>query len=79
MDGLVSYGMPKGPKGQKRPADINQLAKAIIEASTEGEKAESPQRKGGLAGGKSRANKLSPAERIEISKKAAKGRWSKKK
>jgi hypothetical protein len=26
--------MPKGPKGQKRPADINQLAKAIVDIAT---------------------------------------------
>lgn len=32
-------------------------------------------RLGGLKGGKARAKKLSPKERIEIAKKAAKARW----
>jgi len=27
-------GMPKGPQGQKRPADMNQLAKAIVDIAT---------------------------------------------
>ena len=36
-------------------------------------------RKGGLLGGKSRASKLSAQRRREISKKAAKARWSKAK
>ena len=26
--------MPKGPKGQKRPADMNQLAEAIVDIAT---------------------------------------------
>jgi hypothetical protein len=32
-------------------------------------------RKGGLKGGKARAEKLSPAKRKAIAKKAAKARW----
>lgn len=36
----------------------------------------SGQRKGGLKGGKARADKLSPDERSEIAKKAAKERWN---
>ena len=39
-----------------------------------GKKADS--RKGGLVGGKARADKLTPEERSEIAKKAAKKRWS---
>ena len=53
----------------KRPRDTNQLAKLIVdlatgEASEEDvpEKAEGQQR-GGLKGGKARADKLSPEER----------------
>lgn len=34
-------------------------------------------RKGGLKGGKARAEKLSPEQRKEIASKAAKKRWSK--
>ncbi|MEX0828063.1 MAG: hypothetical protein WD005_03835 [Haliea sp.] len=36
----------------------------------------SGQRKGGLKGGKARANKLSPKERSDIAQKAAKARWA---
>jgi hypothetical protein len=36
-------------------------------------------RRGGLKGGKARAEKLSPEERKAIAKKAAEARWSKKK
>lgn len=35
-------------------------------------------RKGGLKGGKSRADKLTPERRKEIAQKAAKARWKKK-
>lgn len=35
-------------------------------------------RKGGLKGGKARAEKLTPEERTESAKKAAAARWSKK-
>jgi len=34
-------------------------------------------RKGGLKGGKARAEKLTPDKRSEIAKKAAKKRWTK--
>jgi hypothetical protein len=65
----------------KRPRDANQLAKFIVDVATgdatdatPGDKAEG-QRKGGLAGGKARAEKLSAAERSDIATKAAKARW----
>ena len=34
-------------------------------------------RKGGLKGGKARASKLTPEQRTEIARKAAKARWEK--
>ncbi len=70
--------MPKGPRGQKRPADINKLAARIVEVSTgdaEKDDTPGPRRAGGLKGGKARAKALSPQERKEIAKKAAKARW----
>lgn len=79
--------MPK--RSSKKPRDLNQLAKAILdeavgearpEESTESKKdpaAVELGRRGGLKGGKARAEKLSKAERIAISKKAAKARWHK--
>lgn len=63
----------------KRPRDANQLAKFIVDMATGDEPTHetdtSGQRKGGLKGGKARADKLSPEERTEIAKKAAKSRW----
>jgi hypothetical protein len=68
----------------KRPRDTNQLAKWIVDQSTgqlpdpnEGKNpaAVALGRLGGLKGGKARASKLSPKERREIAKKAAKSRW----
>lgn len=69
------------------PKDLNQLAPAIGGLSTGDSEKASPisaylsqiGRKGGLKGGKARAEKLSPAERKTIAKKAAKARWKKKK
>lgn len=65
----------------KRPRDANQLAKVIVDIATgegnnlpEAGKPEA-QRKGGLAGGRARAEKLDPARRVEIAKKAAEQRW----
>ncbi len=63
----------------KRPKDANQLAKFIVDVATGEDVKHEPdtsgQRKGGLKGGKARADKLSPEERSEIAKKAAKARW----
>jgi len=75
-------------KKPKRPKDTNQLAKYIVGLVT-GEKTEpdvdkgkDPNavalgRKGGIKGGKARANKLTPERRKEIAKKAAEKRWKK--
>jgi hypothetical protein len=76
-------------KKPKRPRDANQLAKLITDIAT-GEAAEISSdagkdpaavalgRKGGLKGGKARAESLSPQKRREIAQKAAKSRWKKK-
>lgn len=65
----------------KRPRDVNQLAKMIVDIST-GEIEEKPEsvkaksgRIGGLKGGQARAAKLTPEERSAIAKKAAETRW----
>lgn len=64
----------------KRPRDANQLAKFIVDKATGEEPVHEPdtsgQRKGGLRGGKARADKLSPEERSEIANKAATARWA---
>lgn len=71
----------------KRPRDPNQLAKLIVDMAT-GEAPPEPKpekdpaavalgRKGGLKGGKARAESMSPERRAEIAKKAAAKRWNK--
>ena len=73
--------MPKGPKGQKRPADVIGAAIRVAKIAT-GELDEKPDskdyaRKGGAKGGKSRALKLTPEQRHEIARLAARARWKK--
>lgn len=73
-------------KNPKRPRDPNQLAKMIVDIATGEEENERPdsspkyegQRKGGLSGGKARAESLTPEQRSEIAKKAAEERWKDK-
>jgi hypothetical protein len=75
-------------KKPKRPRDLSLLAKKIVDIATEGEPAEEPSEKnphavalgrlGGKKGGKARAEKLTPEQRKEIARKAAKARWEKK-
>lgn len=61
--------------------DLNQLAKSIVDIAT-GETPSTEEtiftvsgRKGGLKGGKARAESLTDAQRSEIAKKAARARW----
>jgi hypothetical protein len=73
--------MPRGPKGEKRPADVIGNAVHVMRIATqevEDNPAPEHARKGGLKGGKARAQALSPARRREIAKKAASARWKEK-
>ena len=78
--------VPKGPKGQKRPADVIGNAVHVMRVATgeieEHEVTPDPakehMRRGGLKGGKARAAKLSPRKRASIARKAAAARWGKK-
>ena len=73
--------MPKGPQGQKRPADAVGLAVLVGRIATgEVEDAQDDPTKahhsrGGKKGGAARAAALSPEQRSEIAKKAAAKRW----
>lgn len=76
--------MPKGPQGQKRPADVignavhvMRIATGEIEDATPASEGKEYARKGGLKGGKARAASMSPERRAEIAKKAAAKRWQK--
>ncbi len=74
--------MPKGPKGEKRPADVISNAVKVMRIAT-GEEKEELTEDGkdkaavslGKRGGKARAEVLSPKKRAEIAKKAAAKRW----
>ena len=74
--------MPKGPQGQKRPADVIGAAVKIMRIAT-GE--EEDDRDGtasaaaqlGKLGGAARARNLTPEKRAEIARKGAAGRWKK--
>lgn len=75
------------PNKPARPRDPNQLAKMIVDLSTDeapvplmappvkNEAAVSLGRLGGLKGGKARAESLTAEQRSEIAKKAAAKRW----
>ena len=71
--------MPKGPKGEKRPADVNACAVMVAKIAT-GEVEEDAyrtplRRRSGAAGGAARAAKMAPEERRAVAKKAANARW----
>jgi hypothetical protein len=81
--------MPNRSSKPKRPRDANQLAKSIVDLAT-GQSEEKSQaadtrdpaavalgRKGGLKGGRARAERLSAKERKEIASRAARARWKK--
>jgi hypothetical protein len=65
--------------------DLNQLAKFLVDQTTNETPAPIPSvavesgRRGGLKGGKARAESLSEEERSRIAKKAAETRWHKNK
>ena len=77
--------MPRGPKGERRPADVIGNAVHVMRVLT-GEIAEqSPAsegkeyaRQGGLKGGKARAKSLTPEQRSEIARVASEARWKKR-
>jgi hypothetical protein len=74
--------VPKGPQGQKRPADANQLAKRIVDLATGDAEEEAPKPKSAAAemghkGGKARAKNLTKEQRAEIARKGAAKRWGK--
>ena len=76
--------MSKGPKGEKRPADVIGNAVKVMRIAT-GEEEETKTDDGkdkaavslGKRGGVARARTLSEDERIRIAKKAASARWAK--
>ena len=78
--------MPRGPKGQKRPADVIGNAIKVARIATGEEEEDLPPDDGkdkaaqelGRKGGAARAKKMTPVQRTEIARKAAVKRWSKR-
>ena len=73
--------MATKPKTPARPRDLSQLAKRIVDISTGEETDEpdepTPEQDRASKGGEARTAKLTPEERSEIARKAARARWSK--
>lgn len=78
LDGMATKSNPR--------KDLNQSAFSILQQATREEEkatvdpkqkaAQESGRRGGLIGGAVRASKLTPEQRSEIARKAAKSRWS---
>ncbi|MFL5781244.1 MAG: histone H1 [Thermoleophilaceae bacterium] len=84
--------MPR--RSSTRARDLNRLASEIVDRATDESRSQSDDRpsdaelrmhakalgrKGGLKGGKVRAERLSAERRSEIARKAAQARWSSRK
>lgn len=72
--------MPKGPKGEKRPADAIGAAIMVAKIPTDEiedvrEELTSAAAQLGRKGGKARAERMTPERRVEIARKAAEKRW----
>jgi len=80
----------RSSKPKKRPRDANQLAHRIVQEATGEAAPTEPEpdardpaavslgRRGGLKGGKARAEKLTAEERSQIARRGANARWGKK-
>jgi len=70
--------MPRGPNGERRPADAAQCAVQVARLAIQEipENLPSNKRNGGKAGGQSRAKKLDSGRRSEIARQAAQTRWA---
>jgi hypothetical protein len=71
--------MPKGPQGQKRPADVIGNAVHVARIATgevqETELKQPAKRASGKAGAKARQENTTLEQRKEIARKAANARW----
>lgn len=76
--------MPKGPNGEKRPADavglavlIGRIATGDVNDAAPNDGKDPAAKALGAKGGRARASSMSPERRAEIAKKAAATRWKK--
>jgi hypothetical protein len=79
---FATVPMPKGPRGEKRPADAIGAAIMVAKIATgeiedDREELTSAAAQLGRKGGKKRAENMTPERRKEIAQKAAAKRWSK--
>jgi len=77
--------MPRGPKGEKRPADVvgnavhvMRIATGEIEDAVPDDGKDKAAQALGRKGGAARAKAMTPKRRAEIAKKAAASRWGTK-
>jgi hypothetical protein len=75
--------VPKGPQGQRRPADVIGNAVHVMRIATGEEEEDAPSPASAAAtlgklGGAARARNLSPERKTEIARKGAAGRWGKR-
>lgn len=73
--------MPRGPRGEKRPADAVSRAVMVAKIATgeiddERDEVKSAAAQLGSLGGKKRAESMTPERRAEIARKAAAKRWA---
>jgi len=73
--------MPKGPQGQRRPADVIgcavQVARLSVGLEAEELREPSGRVRSGHAGAKARAEGLTASEKSQIARLAAHARWEK--
>lgn len=74
--------MPKGPQGQRRPADVISNAVRVMRIATGEEEEDAPSPASAAAqlgklGGAARAKVLTKERRAEIARKGAAKRWAK--
>ena len=69
--------MPRGPNGERRPADVVGCAVTVAQIATgeieEDLKAKQP---GKVNGGKARVESMTPEERSELARTGARARWN---
>ena len=68
--------MPRGPNGERRPADVVGCAVTVAKIATGEIEEELEEKQPGKAnGGKARANSMTGEERSELARMAARARW----
>ena len=68
--------MPRGPNGEKRPADTIGAAVMVAKIATGGIEEELEEKQAGkVSGGKARAESMTPEERKALARTGAKVHW----